>query len=440
MVRNFRKYLTKIGGSAYIKREEKIIRNKLHDKRINVRDITLVSARQYSLCLDAGEDNERPKLTAEATGIPLLRRHLLELPALENYDILRYHVHETLPDIVAQTQRILTKFVEDAIYAEMRKDLTEWLPTTRNSLEDVASLLIRESVTKPWDLDKTETAILKRLESYVSTFVHPTPYYATFLKIIKENGIPVNGKAKGRNMNEEILGKMEEDFKRWSIQLEERVANIATGLDTPIQVVLRQLKSHLEKVENQPDLKCSATEALGTKERRTGMAKEKLTADLETRLYATYVHYTTETHIQCPIALAMAPVYHSVLDVKGGPGAYHRHREHLLNRLCKPEWPFKNFPQTLATNIANTQKESWMQCCRGYITEVMAQLEGFRQIADDLLDSGGYVKADQRELRDKLQTLLPAFQESVVQVQKACPPLETSVETNPAKRKRHDDE
>lgn len=438
LIKDYRGYALEIAGSAFIEREERDIDRKLRDKGVEV-DILLVSARQYSLCLDGPYSQEPPIITAQATGIPRLRQFLLSMPARTNYETLQYHVYETLPDIYSQMQRILTKFVEDAVYAEMRKDLVVWLPTTENSLESSLELLISKSVVKPWDADKAETTIIANLEETVNAFVHPTPYYATFLKFIKENGIPVNGKGKGRNLNIEILDTMKQYIEQWYNQLTGHIAVLAGGLEVPVQIVLRQLRTHLDNLTGHPELKDRANDALETTWRRIGMAQDKLRTDLEARLRATYDNRTTEKHIKSPIALAMVPVYHSVLDVKGGTGAYRRHRNHLRECLCQPRPPMRRFPQIIATDIANAQKESWTQCGREYATEVMALLNRFRDITDELLDSQGYVKADHRECRDTLQTMLPAFEDSIRHVQKVCPRLEGAVDATSNKRKRADE-
>lgn len=426
-INDYRRYVLKSPGAAFLKREEEIIRGKLRQKDCD-NDIRLVSARQYSLCLEAPYGPEPPKITAEATGIPRLRQYLLQLPARMNYETLQYHVYETLPDIVSQLQRILDKFNEDAVYGEMRDDLGTWLPITRNSLRNSTELLVEHTVLQPWD-EKAEQAILLSLKDIVQALVHPTPYYATFLKMIKEKGAPVNGKGKGWNFNNDILGTMDQHIQQWRDRMDGQIADLATRLEAPVQVVLRQLRTHLENMSDNPEHvlpKERASNAFETRTRRIGMAHEKLRTDLNDQLRATYAHYTTETHVRCPVALAMRPVYDSVLDVRGGPGAYHRHRQHLYECLCEPQAPDQNFAKVMATKITDTQKEVWTHCCEEYATEAMAQLEDFRRIADELLDSGGYVKADRREIRDQLRTLLPGFEEALIQIQKACPHLETS--------------
>lgn len=95
-----------------------------------------------------------------------------------------------------------------------------------------------------------------------------------------------------------------------------------------------------------------------------------------------------------------------------------------------------SFPEFIAADITETHRESWMQCGREYISEVMALLYGFRDITDELLDSQGYVKAEHLECRDKLRTMLPTFELSLHEVQKSCPRLEGADDRASNKRKR----
>ena len=87
--------MLKEARSAYIEREASIVRLSMQDKGV---DILAVSASEYHLCLGAEfaeEDDERPKLSPEATGIPRLRHYLFHLPAQTNFRTLHHHVFET---------------------------------------------------------------------------------------------------------------------------------------------------------------------------------------------------------------------------------------------------------------------------------------------------------------------------------------------------------
>lgn len=182
-------------------------------------------------------------------------------------------------------------------------------------------------VIKPWDSDKVEHIISERISDLVAAFRHPKPFYATFSKMLREQGIPVNGAAHGRNLNREIMKTAERYIKGWYGQTARSIADVATGLNAPVDAVLRDLRTHLEDLTQYPALKSQASKELETRARRIRLAQDKLETDLRGKLRATYLHYTTETHVLCPFALAMRPIYTTVvLDTPGGPGAYARHR------------------------------------------------------------------------------------------------------------------
>ncbi|KAF2629020.1 hypothetical protein BU25DRAFT_466026 [Macroventuria anomochaeta] len=73
----YKEYIIKNLRSAYIEREEEIVRKDMKNKEFRM-GVLAVSARQYSLCLPNdfdGNDDEivAPELTSEATGLPRLR-------------------------------------------------------------------------------------------------------------------------------------------------------------------------------------------------------------------------------------------------------------------------------------------------------------------------------------------------------------------------------
>jgi hypothetical protein len=174
-------------------------------------DILAVSASEYHLCLStdyAEEDDEKPKLSPEATGIPRLRRYLFHLPAQTNFRTLHHHVFETLPDIATQIQRILEKFEDDDRYTEMREHLEKQLPVIRTCTEALAKSLPEERVEEPFADPGAELYICSRLTQFVQTLGSPLVYYPTFFKMLRENGIPTNGKGLGRNLNNDILSTM----------------------------------------------------------------------------------------------------------------------------------------------------------------------------------------------------------------------------------------
>jgi hypothetical protein len=403
-------------------------------------DVLLVSARQYSLCMDTVQDEELPKITPEATGIPALRRYLLSLPAQTNYRTLKRHVFDTLPDIAKQIDRILTKFDEDVVYAAMRKDLVEQLPELREALGNLSHDEPQSRVVRPWDRITHEVGIQKHLDSFTCRLRHGIVYYSTLLKMLKENGIPVNGVALGRNLNEEILGAFRRFIDIWQQNTSNEIDRLAAALNAPVQNLLVRLQAHLNNNTIEPELRTRAIDALTTATNRIRDAYDALKAALRTRLHEIHILFTTEVNTMCPIALAMKPIYLDALGQRGGVGAYKRIREQLSRRLIWGDGGLEGLPSIMADTIASAQQKVWEECCGMYVGEAMAQLEGFKRITDELLDTQGFCKAEHRSLRDGLRPMLPGFVRSLEEVKREFPNIETADNSAVVKRKRVDDD
>ncbi|KAJ4317470.1 hypothetical protein N0V94_004929 [Neodidymelliopsis sp. IMI 364377] len=400
-LRAYRDYLLKEARSAYIKRESEIVNLKLQD---NCVDILAVSARQYSLCMDAFQDDEKPKLTPEATGIPQLRRYLFSLPAQTNYRTLHYHVFETLPDIVAQIQRILEK--------------------VRTNIDSVAKSLPANRVIEPWNMAADKIRINLGLKAVVQALAHPIVYYSTFNKMLKENGIPTVGAGLGLNLNQEILHTLGEFVEQWYRKMQDQTENIALCLEAPVQAMLKELKNLIEQSSSDPELKRGVSESLETTTRRIGVSHGKLAADLQNTLRENYLLFSTEVNIKCPIALEMKDTYLGVLLqglVQAGKGSYGRRRTYLQGCLIDPAWPKSPFAEVMRHKITKAQVASWNGCCEQFVSATLTLLDDFARITDELLDNGSRMTSEHRRIREQLEVVLPEFKRQLNRVQNQFP-------------------
>jgi hypothetical protein len=438
LVREYKDYCLKNLRSAYIDHETKLVKSDMRSKGFNM-DILVVSAKQYSLCLDEFEEEAQSILTPDGTGLPRLRQYLFSLPSQTNYRMLHHHVFETLPDIVTQVQRIHEKFDEDEGYAQMRSDLSEELPNTREFLKNLAQSLPVNHPVKPMDLTNVNCSIIQCLTKFVRNLAHPIVRHRSLVKMLMENGIPVNGVARGRNLNDEILRTMLLPITKWYEEMRERTKDIAMHLHASVENVLKHLNAHVENLSCDPELKGRASDALDTTSRRIDIAYGDLAALLQKTLRKNYLLFTTEVNIKCPIALAMKPIYHSVLAVRGGKGAHRRHLQHLNQYLVQPFWPSEPFPDIMATKISDAQRASWQQCCEDYVSEAMTLLENFARIVDELLEVEEYTTSEFCQVREELFALLPGFERKLALVQKQFPGTET-LHVSASKKRKHDDE
>lgn len=419
LTRAYREYLPREARASWIKNEVQVVREGLQNKSV---DILAVSARQYSLCLDAEYEDEKAILAPEVTGLPALRRYLFSLPSQTNYRTLHYHVFETLPDIVRQVQRILEKVEDnDGHTAKMREDLATQLPLVRKSLAQLASSLPADTVVRPFDGAKLE--ISAGLKHAVDNFCSAM-YHSTFFKMVRENGMPLNGIGRGINFNQCILKEMVRSIETWHSNMQSRTEEVAVRLDEPIQTILKTVRKHMDGYDGDSELKLRASELLDNATRRIGMSYGKAVAQLKSTLHTTHFRYTTEDNITCPIALEMKGIYQSVLQQwskQPGKGSYARGRAHILENLCVPVPPGLPFPDIMAHRIVGAQTTSWKQCCEQYVTEAMTLLQDFAQAINQLLDDGALLSSDHRRIRERLHREFPHFKSQLDRVRRHFP-------------------
>lgn len=395
-------------------------------------DILSVSTEQYQLCTgmisgdDEGDGAPKPKLTPGATGIPELRQYLFSLPAQTNFRTLHHHVFETLSDIVIRIQRILEKFDEDDDddYNRMREYLAEGIPTLRETVDSLADSLPADNVMVPWNSNDFKSTIKPSLQDMIHEFQHHIVNYQTFRKLLRENGIPTSGAGLGINMNQRILATMEHFIKNGNTQMQTQADALALPPFAPIEEILNYVKSQLEKVSENAELRRRALAEFDTAKSRIERAHGKLTATLQSTLRSTYLRHTTEVNIASPIATAMKYIYRATIAhqfFQAGKGSYHRQRAYLLKRLTEPFWSSNSSVETMQQKITNTQVDAWKQCCTSFVSEAMSLLDDFALAANELLENNEYLSSDHLQVHEQLEALFPAFKSRLEQVQDLFP-------------------
>jgi hypothetical protein len=435
-IRAYKEYILKEARRAYIEREAAVVQQQMQAKGV---EVLSVSARQYALCVDPLQDEE-PKISPEATGIPALRRYLFSVPAQTNYRALHHHVFETLPDLVVQIKRILEKFSNDEDYARMRVLVIEQVAKLRDVLESLARSLPSEHVATPWTAIEKHT-IISALTSVIQKLSHPTVVYSTFSKMLRENGIPVNGKALGRNLNEEVLTTMSSYIETWNIEMMTRIETLAGKLESPLDILQRNVKDCIGDFSGNPDLRQAADDALDRTSRRLGIAHGKLSAALTSTLRENYLHFTTETNIECPFAQELRPIYQDTLQQQAGKGAYARKRTYLSHAVTyEPDQATATFVDRMESQIIKRQVDAWSHCCDDFVKEVIALLEEFERITQELLDDEAHTMPEFVQAQEQLRASLPLFEQRLQMLQEQF----SEVRMNPrqstasAKRKRDD--
>ncbi|KAF1940545.1 P-loop containing nucleoside triphosphate hydrolase protein [Clathrospora elynae] len=404
---------------AYIERETDLFRTQLQEKGIT--ELFSVAAMAYTTWKNRYRRNDSI-LSPEQSGIPALRRFLFLLPAKTNIRDYREHAFESLPALRNKAGCVAEKHVEDQCYADMRLDCKQSIPALGEDLKAIAANQVEMFVANPWSLSERKD-ISKDIRLLIwREWIHSKIHFSGFAKMIRERGIPVNGKYSGRNLNADLVTPMKKCIKQWHDKMSPRVQQLARRLNRPIFDILRSIAASIEASSADPALKVRALEALEDARRRIATARNTFTLELEKSLRENRIHFTTEIDIKCPIAKQMKPVYELAKGLTGR-GVMERQRKSIADSTT-PDGDNPNTNHTyplvevIEDKLVRRQKKGWNTCCDTFIAEVIAQLNDFSLATERLLIDDAYMTEEHKRVRDQLKGLLVEFDRSLKEVQR----------------------
>jgi hypothetical protein len=268
---------------ATVIRETRLIKEDMRDKGIG---IFSTAPKEYMTWKNPNRMQD-PILDPETCGIPGLRRWLFSLPANTNFQRYRDHVFKDIPKLRKRATRVQEKHVEDEGYAEMRRQLEQETPELRISLKQTADSQMKRLVSPPW-APHEESKVIELIESLITNkWKHPLIFYSGFAKMLRENGIPIDGKYCGRNLNEELLETMIQYIHNWNTKMTTRAEQLAQRLHKLIQDLLEGIRLRIETSNAVQALKNRASEALaealqGVEEARASLLESLLSTRAKT--------------------------------------------------------------------------------------------------------------------------------------------------------------
>lgn len=377
-----------------------------------------------------------PLCKPEATGIISLRRHLLTLPAEANHRGFSDHLFEVLPNIDDQIGRILAKFEGDDSYSTFYAHLMQKVSELGCHLDELPETEPRSLISPLWTYAE-EQDIIKSFEATAERWKHPNVHHASFRKMLRENGIPVSGKAKGKNFNEEILGHYKSHLRQWKNATLSKADTLAEDLDDPIQVLLNDIQYRFDQTPTDPHLKQRANEALRKSVQRINTAQGGLIAKLKSSVSDNYLHFSTENDIHCPTAREMKDVYLRVgLMVKPPKGKgkfYVCQRDELIFAVTQCTDDRSSIIMTMQNHIIERQTTMWEEACKTFATEVSQLLKSFTRITQNLLSREDHKSAKYVKVRENLSKHIPEFQRALLEIQTQFPVVEAHREPKRAR-------
>lgn len=288
-------------------------------------------------------------------------------------------------------------------------------------------------IPKLWTHEERQK-IVENLEAMVDSWGTPQVHYSSFMKMLRENGIPLSGKAKGRNMNDEILKKYKHQLKRWNKITLSRTEELGLFFDEPAQTSIYEIQHRFDQAPADPDLKRRATEALRKTTRRIGIAQGKLMATLGSSVRGTYLHFATENDAHCPVARQMRSVYIRVAQMDAGKkrvGDYKR--EKLTRSITQATGMEDSVLDAMQIQIISRQTKGWQSTCETFASEVLQLLQDFAVVTQNLVPKNDHESDEHLQVRKKLSRHIPEFQRALLEIQAQIPGTEVQRVTKKAR-------
>jgi len=399
---------------AYVKREAALNQRDLQEKGVKSFSISAEMHMEWESDYRRERD---PPLNIKACGILALRRFLAELPVQQNYQRYLDHFFTRLPHLLVTAGLVFEMYEEDEGYALMRQDLDRQIPMLKATLDNAIKSQLELMIATPWVKNETERIDQDIREHVCGSWKQPGIYWAGFQKMLRENGIPVNGKYYGHNLNDELLAKFFAEIERWFNTMLSRVEQLAQHLNTFVRKFTARIEDSINRSSAEAALKERAIEALRYSSEQTQKAYSTLVLQLRQTLIGNYRHFTTEEDIYCPIAKEMKPVYEHAQTIEQGSGVYERSRVEIL-KLILPKEPGRGtkghgptYPvlENIRSQVVDRQKDAWNASCNTFTAAAIKNLEEFAHTSEQLLKNAAYMTEQHREARVELQKLLVGF-------------------------------
>jgi hypothetical protein len=313
------------------------------------------------------------------------------------------------------------------------------------SLEATMTSQLQSTIAAPW----TDCAdIVKGIEDlFITKWTWPHIPHNSWAKMLRENGIPINGVYFGENFNEDVGSKVSPNVNEWADAMTEVVDPLAQSTYQPVEALLAAIQLAVRTVRTctaVPDLMEATLVALADVVDGIETTFDEFKDHLQSSLDENVLRFTTEMDVECPIAQAMKLRYKRALDRRltqqYGKGVYKRQREVLKAAMFKPkrhhvrlakDEHVKPLVEGLKKDIVSSQRKLWKKDCTSFITDVIEQLEGFMETTEELLMDADFMITEHHEARKELKGLLVYFDASLIEVQNEIKDL---IDQPPAKK------
>jgi hypothetical protein len=424
----YARFLKGVAGETAIRyRERKTMRRVQEDLGISepLRSWS-VSADQYLQCITPS--TEPPKWTAEQTGVPQLKQGTLELTAQENYNNLVGHLEHIVWDVLHEKMNsLLQKHEDNSSYARCRHQVKDTLADVETELGNNIEIIIL-SLPLIWQYQDRKTEQLHAVEKEVERWTRWLPW-ATFDKVIRDNGIPINSQSKKFdgllviNLNYDILQILLPRLEVWKQNLLDDLFVVEPEPIMTVMTALEKISRHLSMTSGNPSLKSRAFEVFKRGEKCIRKRNDKLRDEIVDSVERVFRLATAETDVGCIIAQLLAPIYKRSAKVARQSGFHARQVEEFKSGLNEQDAKGCDFIGKYEDVVFKRMEKSLRSTLFQYKSDVTQMLNGFNKTMEEFLGESKFLPFHDLYLRQQLREIQPELESDIRILQKGLTDL-----------------
>lgn len=407
-----------------------------HGGQINVFSIVASAAHDWLNEFRADDPNWGPYMS----GIPYLKQYLLGLTAERQMQIYENHYFDTLPSVVDDNLRIVTKTTgKTDVLAPTRKALEQCFQNAMQasrSAKDINKL----SAVKPIFQGAEKDDVSRRVKALIAVWSNSTVImWQTFFHTLLCKGIPISYasrayKDRDINWNRDLLETMEmpdgkshaytspeTHLSNWMTEMKGNSATISNSVTEPISTISDLVEEIITASSIPLVLKRRTRSAWKNIDNNIRDMVNRFQEQVVAAIDKIYLEVTTEEDIGCMIAEMNVDTYLDAENQRRGQFVYTRQRESLTKGLCELDSSGEAFVDRYEAASMRKMSERIAQVSEKFITDVEDKLSEFIRITEQFIETDIYNTPQHAAARNILQSWLPEFESLLSECQSRFP-------------------
>jgi hypothetical protein len=315
----YQEYLNKVAQCSFIQQRALNLENEMKFKFTEYDEhpirVFSVSSSMYVDWMKKRQ-NERPLLSPEQTGIPNLRKFLLNVPAEDNLDCYRQHIGTKLPAFLDTISRIVDQEGKDDAYGVIRPKFMTILKEFMEKHTLIFTEFIDNKVQRLWQIGTLKRSQEEGVVTVIRNWADNVRWN-TYNKVLREKGIvkktdAVRYRGRGINWNEEISQEIGPDILAWKNKMRSAVKAMTADLDKSIKALGQKVIQFLNDPELAGPLKLIAIEEWNKRQEEVFRKSITLEGILKQQISHVHKYATTETDTRCMLSVLNSSVYDKI--------------------------------------------------------------------------------------------------------------------------------